>query len=237
MPEYWDKQPNESGLAFDAFVIYRDLGVRRTYDAAWREHQARMGRERAGRAPGLWRNWAKDHHWKDRATAFDVRGQDVANAAREETIATEVKAQTREQILADRRLDQSELEWKLRGELVAKAREMLAAKLYRTKAIQNGQVIEIAPVKWSMYTAVQMLELAAKLGRTSAKMPLEAVGDAAPELQDLFFTTSGQTAAALPDGVIPPMPADVLEKPQIASTGDATGDARLVQPTKPPRPE
>ncbi len=70
MAEQWDKQPEESPKAYRAFLIYRNLGPKRSIDAAYRlslkEHQ-----ESIKRAPRRWGEWSTQYQWVVRAQAWD----------------------------------------------------------------------------------------------------------------------------------------------------------------------
>lgn len=58
----WDQRPNETGKAYAAFLVYRDLGVGRT--------SAEVGRQ-VGKSPELIRRWRKAHGWDERCAAWD----------------------------------------------------------------------------------------------------------------------------------------------------------------------
>src|SRR5205807_1369920 len=80
----WEQQPGESTRAFSAFVIYRDLGTKRSLDEASRryhhsEQQAPDGHE-TGTVPKRGKSgriavWANRFNWPDRAQTWD-REQD-----------------------------------------------------------------------------------------------------------------------------------------------------------------
>ncbi len=86
----WDKRDNESGVAYAAFLIYRDLGATRTLNGAYHfslrvqgqpgpdrgqpESQEGADGSRTGPPPrvsGRWREWAEKFSWKERAEAYD----------------------------------------------------------------------------------------------------------------------------------------------------------------------
>src|ERR1019366_1415934 len=59
----WDRQPNESPKAFEAFAIYRDLGVYRDQRAvalAVKKQRALLGR------------WSVTYEWVSRVSAWDA---------------------------------------------------------------------------------------------------------------------------------------------------------------------
>lgn len=75
-PSPYERQEGESGQAYAAFCLYRDLGPSRSMDAAYLK-----GREKAGKGgnsggqkkavPGQWWRWSAEHEWKRRAESFD----------------------------------------------------------------------------------------------------------------------------------------------------------------------
>lgn len=77
MPMYWERQRGESARAFHAFVHYRDLGPKRSRDAAYAEHRRECGGHREGtvgapsEAPGRWTGWSSRWVWTDRAAEWD----------------------------------------------------------------------------------------------------------------------------------------------------------------------
>lgn len=74
---YWERQRGESAKAFHAFVHYRDLGPKRSRDAAYAEHVRECGGHREGtvgappEAPGRWTGWSSRWGWTDRAAEWD----------------------------------------------------------------------------------------------------------------------------------------------------------------------
>src|SRR5262245_42296347 len=78
MTAAWEQQPDESSAAFGAFVLFRDLGPRRSLDEAARRYHARPesdpnprpdGRRKG--ASGRIREWAEKYHWRERTRAWD----------------------------------------------------------------------------------------------------------------------------------------------------------------------
>lgn len=82
MVEPWDRQPDEPEGAYEAFVVFRDMGSDRTISEAFRHKTGTRG---AQQASGRFKSWAKVYKWRDRALAWDnhltavqVRGIDRA---------------------------------------------------------------------------------------------------------------------------------------------------------------
>jgi hypothetical protein len=76
-----DQLPDESPQAFAAWVIYRDMGPKRSIDEASRRYHNTATREPAGtqggpkqspkRKSGRIRQWARRFSWRERAAAYD----------------------------------------------------------------------------------------------------------------------------------------------------------------------
>lgn len=64
----WDKRPDETSKAYDAFVTYRDLGPKRSIAAAYRQQPSK---ENAPNTGGIWLTWSSRHSWVARAQAYD----------------------------------------------------------------------------------------------------------------------------------------------------------------------
>lgn len=82
--EPWAIQLGESAKSFHAFCIFRDLPITdRTLAAAYRKASGRD----VERPPGRWSEWARKHHWIERARAWDdyqdAHARSVALEARE----------------------------------------------------------------------------------------------------------------------------------------------------------
>lgn len=70
----WEQQPGESGPAFEAFSIYRDLGNGRTVSAVV---------EKLQKSDSLLRRWKIKWEWQRRAAAWDAS---IAEQARRKAI-------------------------------------------------------------------------------------------------------------------------------------------------------
>lgn len=76
LPELWEHQPNESEEAWEAFVMYRELGNERNLTKV---------AEILGKTVGMMEQWSARHRWVIRAEAWDREldraKQDAARAA------------------------------------------------------------------------------------------------------------------------------------------------------------
>lgn len=79
----WERQPGETPKAFAAFACYRDLGVLRTIDQAYRHWMAKQHRPVPPdkRAAGNFQNWSAKHQWVLRAQAWDEEQDRLKRAA------------------------------------------------------------------------------------------------------------------------------------------------------------
>jgi hypothetical protein len=77
----------ESSRAFSAFVKYRNLGPLRSIDAvAANDAVATDKTKRQRRASGVYNRWSSQHHWVERALAYDVHVEDTRLRAQEQRI-------------------------------------------------------------------------------------------------------------------------------------------------------
>lgn len=58
----WERQPDESAKAFEAFAIYRDMGIDRSI---------RKVAQRLGKSATLIGKWSSRHNWPERVKAYD----------------------------------------------------------------------------------------------------------------------------------------------------------------------
>lgn len=59
----YDRRLSESPKAFDAFCVYRDLGIDRSFEAV---------SSQLSKSVSLMRRWAAKHEWSERVDAWDV---------------------------------------------------------------------------------------------------------------------------------------------------------------------
>lgn len=80
MSEVWQRQPNETAIAYKAFGVYRDMGAERSLSKV---------REKLGRKSGYERQlqeWSSQHSWVDRAAAYDRQLEERLTAEFEESL-------------------------------------------------------------------------------------------------------------------------------------------------------
>ena len=85
-PKPWERRKGESPLAYQAFVVYRDLGAARKFVAA---------ADAVGKSTSLVRRWAARYDWRDRAWAWDVaqarEAEDALRQQREESLQRQAR--------------------------------------------------------------------------------------------------------------------------------------------------
>lgn len=74
VPEPWERQPDESDVAFEAFTVYRDLGPQRSQAAVANQINRELSQMKA---------WSLKHRWVTRSLAWDDHLDAVARNAME----------------------------------------------------------------------------------------------------------------------------------------------------------
>lgn len=64
--QVYDRQAGESTKSFSGFVAYRDLGVQRSLEMAWKQYS-----KGDKRVPGYFKQWSSDYNWVSRAAVYD----------------------------------------------------------------------------------------------------------------------------------------------------------------------
>ncbi len=98
----WDKRMlGESAKAYDAFTIYRDMGVGRSVDSAWwssTEEGKKGGGKGTKKAPGLWKKWSTKYKWRSRCEAYDDRQAEIKRKINEEEGSDIYRREVREDL-------------------------------------------------------------------------------------------------------------------------------------------
>lgn len=126
--QLWERQDGESSRAYQAFVVYRDLGPERSIDKAI----AAAGKARGNR--GHWQRWSSAFRWVDRAAAWDdeqdrikraAQAQAVVEMAERHALIARLALQSLQDWLSDR-ADVGKLSWSSASQLLD-----IAAKIER----------------------------------------------------------------------------------------------------------
>jgi hypothetical protein len=144
-PAPWERQPAESGRAYEAFCTYRDLGPGRSVVEAYRQS---TGKTTATQASGGWNDWVKRFRWEPRARTYDAH----LEATRQRAVAEATTAGAEEWIR--RRETLHENNWAVACLLRQKAEE-LARQAF------EGSVVDPARLRAAAAVAVQAAELGA----------------------------------------------------------------------------
>jgi hypothetical protein len=67
--ESWERLPGETGLAYAAFLAFRDLGLERTIRKA--VEAAEKDKSQWDKRYRVWRNWCSAHRWRERTADYD----------------------------------------------------------------------------------------------------------------------------------------------------------------------
>ena len=93
----WEQQPGESAKAFEAFAIYRDMGV---------ERSVRKVTQRLNKSLTLIGKWSSRYNWPERARAYD---RDLDRQAHAQAVR-DVRSMTNRQIRIAMQLQAKALE-------------------------------------------------------------------------------------------------------------------------------
>jgi hypothetical protein len=67
--ESWERLTGETSLAYAAFCTFRDLGAERNIRKAVETAETDKGRQE--KRYNVWRNWATQYRWRERAADYD----------------------------------------------------------------------------------------------------------------------------------------------------------------------
>jgi hypothetical protein len=82
--ESWERLPGESGLAYAAFRAFRDVGYERNIRKA--VETAEKDKSQWDRRYRVWRNWAAQFRWRERAADYDRYMEHLKQAELRKTI-------------------------------------------------------------------------------------------------------------------------------------------------------
>lgn len=131
----WERQEKESDKAFEAFVIYRDMGVSRSYSKV---------AEKLQKSDTLINRWGRTYNWTERAGAWDDELDKETQKAQRKEIA---KMRQRHADLASQMLEKAANALRFIPEVEIKASDIsrmvdVASKLERLSRGDVGEVIE-----------------------------------------------------------------------------------------------
>jgi hypothetical protein len=201
----WDRQPEETAKAFNAFTVYRDLGSLRSI---------RQAAKALSRSSSLLNDWSRKYGWVVRADAYDAAIRAQQAAAYEAGIRAEAER------WALRSNEQRDSEWEMARALMSKAGAMLRFPLAvaTTEEGEDGKIVTIVtPTRWSLKDAATMAEVAAKLARLAADMAVPGGASVALPAQETVIGDADYIAAVL----------QRLDEGGLLTTADAAADEPL----------
>lgn len=84
---YYEPIPGETHKAWLAFCLYRDMGIDRSLDSAWRQATGKTGRHARH-----WAAWSVKNRWVSRCEAYDLAVmREARRQVQEERIARHAK--------------------------------------------------------------------------------------------------------------------------------------------------
>lgn len=146
----WEKQPEESARAYEAFALYRDLGPERSL--------AKVG-QMLGKSKALMERWSAKHDWVYRVQALEARDQMIAR----EAVEQHKQVQAEDHAKREARLREEALS--VREEAMSQSKKMLSWPLTEQRVVQEEEdgeqvVYQFIPAKWNKGTAVSLFHLA-----------------------------------------------------------------------------
>jgi hypothetical protein len=176
----FEQKPDESAKAFAAFNEYLNMGPQRSLEAVGRK---------LGKSKALMERWSKRHNWVARVEAHAQHWAALTRRA-EVQVVHEFALEK-----AKRQEAQKEVEWQLRCETIALARECI--NRFKENVKKCGTLEGIA----------RLIELASKIGRLSCDMATDKTEKTVEEVR----TLSVEFKAAIEKIYGEPVPSQFVE--------------------------
>jgi len=181
-PEPWERQKGETDPAFEAFALYRNMGVERSTLSVSIE---------LSKSHGLVKKWGTKQNWVSRAAAFDDHLDKIWIKEKQKRHLAEAKKQIRvandlrevgEQILKDADKEKATVE---------DARKILetSQKMIRTAMGEPGEIVEVQPTEGPdngrepiipLTLSGRVAEIKQILDAAAARTDLEVDGESEP---------------------------------------------------------
>jgi hypothetical protein len=172
----FDREPEESTKAFEAWTIYRELGAQRSLQKTAELYYGSTASVRQ------LERWSSRFNWVERARASDVEQEMVRRSAVEEYLASQAENHAeREGRIAETLLT-------VREEAAKQALSMVRWPLSEQRILQEDEdgneiTVILMPAKWSMNSALGLARLAA--GAVPGLAPVREDSDEADAEWDL----------------------------------------------------
>lgn len=138
--EPWAQLDNEPGVAYAAFLIYRNLGPQRSIVEAYRQY---TGDAEHTQPSGRWNHYSRDYAWQERARAYD-RHLDAARV-RGAAKAAERSGASMTSKWANRRDEVAERLYSLGASLLDKAATLSKFPVHQESTSSDGKTVVIEP--------------------------------------------------------------------------------------------
>lgn len=156
--EPFDRRPQESARAYEAFRLYIEMGPNRSLPAVG---------AKLGKSVALMERWSSRWKWRWRARSYDDSMQRQEEAAK----AAALKGKMVDWAKRQERI--KERDWEQGEALREKVEAILKFPLSKVVTKKDGKEIHIYPVKFSVQMAARMLEVASERQRLAAGMATE----------------------------------------------------------------
>jgi hypothetical protein len=180
----FDREPEESTKAFEAWTIYRDLGAQRSLQKTAELYYGSRSNVRQ------LQRWSSRFNWVERARASDVEREMLRRSAVEEYLTSQAEDH------AEREGRIAEILLTVREEAARQALSMVRWPLSEQRIVQEDEdgneiTVIVTPSKWSKNSAIGMTRLAAG-----------AVSGLGPEREDSGETDAGWDLSVLSEAEI-----------------------------------
>jgi hypothetical protein len=150
----FDREPEESTKAFEAWTIYRDLGAQRSLQKTADLYYGSRSNVRQ------LQRWSSRFNWVERARASDVEREMLRRSAVEEYLTSQAEDH------AEREGRIAEILLTVREEAAKQALSMVRWPLSEQRIVQEDEdgneiTVIVTPSKWSKNSAIGMARLAA----------------------------------------------------------------------------
>jgi hypothetical protein len=196
----FERKPDESAKAFEAFSTYLELGPARSLESVGRK---------VGKSKALMERWSKRHNWVARVETYVQHMAALKQKLKEGFLQELALAET------ERDAAQEESEWKARCRALRLANE--AMDRWEANEAKYGTLEGIA----------RLLELSSVLGRRSRGMPMQVKDEAAPVQETR--TISIEFVAAIEKIYGQPVPREFIDVSATSQPQEPAKPAQLTE--------